>query len=75
MRLAEMYLIMIEDSKPGMADNHWHDYIVAEGLPESLQGTLTSETAIRNRMEKEYLKEFLGEGQMFFFYKNIKLKK
>ena len=75
LRLAEMYLIMIEDSKPGMADNHWHDYIVARGLPESLQGTLTSETAIRNRMEKEYLKEFLGEGQMFFFYKKHKAEK
>lgn len=75
LRLAEMYLIMIEDSKPGGADNYWHDYILARGLPESLEGTLTSETAIRSRMEQEYLKEFIGEGQMFFFYKRHKAEK
>ena len=75
LRLAEMYLIMIEDSKPGGADNYWHDYILARGLPQSLEGTLISETAIRSRMEKEYLKEFLGEGQLFFFYKKHKAEK
>lgn len=75
LRLAEMYLIMIEDSKPGMADNYWHDYILARGLPESLQETLTSETTVLSRAEKEYLKEFIGEGQMFFFYKKHKAEK
>lgn len=69
LRLAEMYLIMIEDSPVGTADVYWEDFMVARNLPETWKGTLTSVSAIKERMEKEYRKEFMGEGQMFFFYK------
>lgn len=69
LRLAEMYFIVIEDSNIGEADAYWRDFILARGLPESLDGILISEAAVRDRMEKEYIKEFMGEGQLFFFYK------
>lgn len=69
LRLAEMYLIVIEDSPVGQADDYWSDFILARNLPETLKGTLTTEGAVKERMEKEYRKEFMGEGQMFFFYK------
>lgn len=69
LRLAEMYLIMIEDSPIGAADAYWGEFIIARNLPEAWKGTLTSATVVRERMEKEWRKEFMGEGQMFFFYK------
>lgn len=69
LRLAEMYFILIEDSAIGTVNEYWRSFILARGLSENLEGTLTSEEAIRDRMEKEYRKEFMGEGQMFYFYK------
>lgn len=69
LRLAEMYLIMIEDSPLGTADSYWEDFVVARGLPESWRGSLTTDPAKRSRMEKEWRKEFAGEGQAFFYYK------
>ena len=69
LRLAEMYFIVIEDSEIGTVDDYWRTFILARGLSETLDGTLTSEQAVKERMEKEYRKEFMGEGQMFFFYK------
>lgn len=69
LRLAEMYLIMIEDSPVGGADSYWNDFIIARNLPDTWKGTLTSVSLVKERMEKEYRKEFMGEGQMFFFYK------
>ena len=69
LRLAEMYFILIEDSAVGTVNEYWRSFILARGLSESLEGTLTSESAVKERLEKEYRKEFMGEGQMFYFYK------
>lgn len=64
-RLAEMYFIIIESGDTSL----FREYRVARGLDSSIDGSLTSESAIKDRLEKEYRKDFYGEGQMFFFYK------
>ena len=38
-------------------------------MSASIDNSLTDETALYNRLETEYRKEFYGEGQMFYFFK------
>jgi hypothetical protein len=64
-RLSEMHLIATECG----GATYFRDYRIARVLDVSVESTLTSETAITERLEKEYRKEYYGEGQMFFFYK------
>lgn len=66
-RLSEMYFILTEN---GDTDS-FKKYRVARGLDITIDETLTSEEAIMERLEKEYRKDFYGEGQMFFFYKRM----
>lgn len=66
-RLSEMYFIATETGRPDL----FRDYRIARVLDASIDGTLTSDAAIKDRLEKEYRKEFYGEGQMFFFYKRL----
>jgi hypothetical protein len=68
-RLAEMYFIAIEGGNTDL----FRAYRIARGLDPSIDGTLVDDDdAIRERLEKEYRKEFYGEGQMFFFYKRLR---
>ena len=66
-RLAEMYFIVTENGNTKL----FRDYRIARGLDISIDGSLTSHEEIMNRLEKEYRKDFYGEGQMFFFYKRL----
>jgi hypothetical protein len=66
-RLSEMYFIATEAGQP----DRFRDYRIARVLDASIDGTLTTDAAIKDRLEKEYRKEFYGEGQMFFFYKRL----
>ncbi len=66
-RLAEMYLIAIECGHTDL----FRTYRIDRNMDASVDGTLTDGDAIRERMEKEYRKEFYGEGQMFHFYKRL----
>lgn len=68
-RLSEMYFILFEDDSLDAMKPYFTTWRLAKGLDSSLDGTLTSESAVEARMEKEWRKEFMGEGQMFFFYK------
>ncbi len=70
-RLSEMYFIAAECG----GETLFRDYRIARVLDPSIDGTLTSATAIKDRLEKEYRKEFYGEGQMFFFYKRLNYNK
>ncbi|MHC1780945.1 MAG: RagB/SusD family nutrient uptake outer membrane protein [Bacteroidales bacterium] len=70
-RLSEMYFIAAECG----GETLFRDYRIARVLDPSIDGTLTSPTAIKDRLEKEYRKEFYGEGQMFFFYKRLNYNK
>lgn len=67
LRLAEMYLILIEDLPFDDGRSYMREYVNARNLPESLMSETESQLAAR--LEKEWRKEFFGEGQMFFFYK------
>ena len=69
LRLAEMYLILVEDLPLSEAPTYFKTYRVARNLDISIDNSLVTEQDIINRLEKEYRKEFFGEGQMWFFYK------
>ena len=73
-RLAEMYFIVTENGNTDLFRN----YRVARGLEISIDTTLVEtgegmslHEKIMMRLEKEYRKDFYGEGQMFFFYKRL----
>lgn len=68
-RLAEMYLIAIECDPWSKRDELFQAFRIARAMDASLDNSLTDEAALYNRLEKEYRKEFYGEGQMFYFYK------
>jgi len=69
-RMAELYLILSEDLPAEQAKPYFQTYRIARGMNETLdESTFASESALKERLEKEYRKEFFGEGQMFYFYK------
>jgi hypothetical protein len=67
-RVSEMYFIVIEHGDA----TRFSAYSLARRLDGSIESTLTTPDAIRDRLEKEYRKEFYGEGQIFYFYKRHK---
>lgn len=70
LRLAEMYFIAIENLPIGEETTSlFSEFGEARSLDATIFNSLTDEAAVISRMEKEYRKDFFGEGQMFFFYK------
>lgn len=70
LRMAEMYLILIEDLPLPEASPYFTTYRTARGLSSSIdESSMATDNARLARLETEYRKEFFGEGQMFFFYK------
>lgn len=71
MRIPEMYFILVQNLPVGdeRIAQYFKEYTDARNLPQSWSEELTEEALIRTRMEMEHRKEFMGEGQMFFFYK------
>lgn len=66
MRLAEMYYILAECAPDAStAAGYLNKVREARGIDAV---TFSEETRL-NEIEKEYRKEFYGEGQLFFFYK------
>jgi hypothetical protein len=68
-RLAEMYLIAIECAPLAEANELLRTYRISRNMESFVDGSLSNESAVYQRLEQEYRKEFYGEGQMFFFYK------
>lgn len=66
-RLAEMYLILIENSDLADAQRYFETFRQARGMDFAI--SIGNETARKNQVEKEYRKDFWGEGQMFYYYK------
>ena len=68
-RLSEMYYIAAE-CEPKVSDgNSWLNQIrTLRGLPEI---TITDENELMSKLRIEYLREFWGEGQIFFMYKRL----
>ena len=69
MRLSEMYFILFECASIADMKPYFATWRLSRGLDASIDASLTTESAVVSRMEKEWRKEFMGEGQMFFFYK------
>ena len=70
LRSVEMYFILKEDAPIAELQTWLDPYIVARSLTRTaIEGTLTTESEIVAFLEKEYRKEFYGEGQLFYFYK------
>jgi hypothetical protein len=68
-RLAEMYLIAIECAPLDEANELLRHFRISRNMESFLDNSLVDATSTRQRLEKEYRKEFYGEGQMFFYYK------
>lgn len=68
-RLAEMYFIIMECGALEEANERLVEFRVARVMDASIDNSLTDESAVLSRLEKEYRKEFYAEGQMFYFYK------
>jgi hypothetical protein len=68
-RLSEVYYIAAE-CEPVLADRYeWLNQARARrGLPAL---TMASEEDFMKRLRGEYLREFTGEGQIFFMYKRL----
>lgn len=71
-RLSEMYLIAAEcESNIEVATN---DYLnVLQRSRNTVNVTLQTREELETLIQKEYEREFIGEGQLFFFYKRKKL--
>ena len=75
-KLSEMYLIMAEslvDSDKALAQSYLNDLRVSRGIIVD-DSNVMDEDELENEILKEYNKEFLGEGQLFFFYKRKALE-
>jgi hypothetical protein len=69
LRLSEMYFILIENVPLNEANTVFKTFREARSMNSIIDNSLTDEQLRVQRLEKEYRKEFYGEGQMFFFYK------
>lgn len=68
-RLSEMYFIVMECGTIEEAQDKFRAFRISRNMDSSIESELTDATAVQRRLEKEYRKEFYGEGQMFFWYK------
>ena len=67
-RLSEMYYILAECAEtPEEASNYLNSVREVRGIDPV---SCTSQT-VQSEIEKEYRKEFYGEGQVFFYYKRL----
>ncbi len=76
MRISEAYYIAAECALYGSAPNiaaavgYLNDVRRIRNIIEDLPGTLTADE-VREELRKEYAKEFINEGQLFYFYKRL----
>lgn len=68
MRLSEMYLILIEYLAFDKAAEEYDKFRGTRNLDVTIMNEFTADTRME-RVQKEYQKEFYGEGQFFFFCK------
>ena len=67
LRMSEMYLIAMEASTDMNEINELYDaYRIVRNI---LPTVFTNRHEVMDMIEREYRREFFGEGQMFFFYK------
>ncbi len=71
-RLPEMYLILAQ-CKMDKAADYLTEMRQHRGV--SAPVTLTAEADLLDEINKEYIREFVGEGQLFYFYKRLNMDK
>lgn len=67
LRLAEMYLIMMECAPLAEANDYYKKFCQTRGIAYKE----FTEAMRTNILKTEYYKEFIGEGQIFFMYKRF----
>ncbi len=75
-KLPEMYYIAAEyyiKTDPDKAISYLNEVRASRSIQEDLSSGLDEE-AIRQELTKEYRKEYIAEGQLFFYYKRIGLE-
>lgn len=71
LRVSEVYYIAAEtETNPIQAQEYLNQVRRARGISADLIGNLTPETLLPE-IRKEYDKEFVGEGQIFYFHKRM----
>jgi hypothetical protein len=72
LRLSEMSLILLEcaDTK-GSAEAIYSAYCSKKGIPFTAFNAADWQTDRRNKLIREYVREFYAEGQSFFTYKRL----
>lgn len=69
MRISEMYLIAAETSNTLIESTYYYNKIqVNRALPEV---TFNSSESLADAIQNEYLREFIGEGQAYFYFKRL----
>ncbi len=71
-RLPEMYLILAQCQMDKAAE---YLTVMREHRGVSAPVTLTAEEDLLNEINKEYIREYVGEGQLFYFYKRLNMDK
>ncbi len=72
LRLSEMYLILAECANDkGTAEAIYKTYCDKKGIPFTSFSSSDWLTDRRNKILREYVREFYGEGQTFFTYKRL----
>jgi len=67
-RISEMYYIAAESTEDPLEAL---DYLNIVRRHRNLLVDISNPSTLRNELTKEYMKEFYGEGQLFYYYKRI----
>lgn len=74
LKLSEIYLIAAEsDNNLQSAINYFNSYVAHRGIVP-IEST-TSAEELKAQIYKEYKREFIGEGKLFFYYKRLNYSK
>jgi hypothetical protein len=75
-KVSEMYLIAAEsESSPVVAVNEYVNPLrVHRGVSE-LDATATTQSQLDEEIRVQYRREFIGEGQLFYYYKRLNVQK
>lgn len=73
LRIAEMYMIIMECGPVAEAQQAWNAYAMARNIPLNILPA--DPVGIRSLLIKEYRKDFFAEGQSFYLYKRHNLSK
>lgn len=79
-RLSEMYYIVAECDKatPSVAIARLNEVLAHRGYADTEllnPSVVNDELAVQEEILKEFQREFIAEGQLFFYYKRMKVEK